>query len=144
MSIRSGNRRQPGSRLARNVLLAAAAASGLALGYHLISTPEVMAPLHASAVPATSASVLDVLWYDMAILAAIGGIGMAVAAFRVEWRTPLAWFIGGHYIALSLLCLGIGLAWFGHPWELAQWAIFAPLAGVTVWAARSAPGPGMA
>ena len=123
---------------ARVVLLLAAGLSGATLAYHFISgTAEVMMPLYAAGLPAEVVGVIDVVWYDMALLAGLGGIGMVVAAYRQQWRLPLAWFIGGHYLVLALLCLAMSFIWFGNPLGLIQWAIFAPLGLMTIWAARA-------
>lgn len=118
-------------------LLLGAALSGSAVVYHFVSgNTEVMVPLYAADLPPEVTAVLDIVWYDIALLAAIGAIGMLVAAYRPAWRMPLAWFIGGHYLALALLCLGFSFAWFGNPWDLIQWVIFGPIALITIWAAR--------
>lgn len=121
-------------RNAKLILISAAALSTVIGSYHLIGgTPEVMQPVYTSELPRESASVLDVLWYHMALLMGCTSAALLVAAFRESWRNPVAWIIGGHFALLSAVCLYLSFAWFGHPWGLAQWVLFLPLALLTFW-----------
>jgi hypothetical protein len=129
--------RGSGDRTRRYALLAAAALCAAVLGYHVLSTGEVLDPVYAAALPTEAKGLLDVLWYDMALLIALGGVGMIAAAYNPRWRVPLAWFVGGHYLALSALCLVFSFRWFGEAWSLIHWAVFAPMSLVTIWAAKS-------
>ncbi|MFC0681237.1 hypothetical protein ACFFGH_25690 [Lysobacter korlensis] len=132
-------------RAPRYWLLGAAAVSCWALSYHLAAGPgEVLAPLYAADLPVEAVSTVDLFFYQLAALVAGGAVGMVVAAFRTEWRKPLAWFIGTHYLAISAVSLGFSFAWFGDPFGLIQWAVFSPLALITILAARSTKSPATA
>ncbi|WP_234819269.1 hypothetical protein [Sinorhizobium meliloti] len=122
------NRLQDG-RAGRIALLMASALNAVAAIYHIIGgTPEVMYPVYSANLPPASAGVLDILWYQMAALIAGGAVATLVAAFRSDWRWPVAWIIGGHFLVVSGICLFFTFVWFGNPWGLIQWAIFGPAA----------------
>lgn len=126
-------------RAGRNAFLLSSAVSLIVVAYHIIATPEVMDPVYSANLPPASAGVLDVLWYQMAALVACAALATLVAAFRNDWRRPVAWIIGGHFLVISAICLFFSFAWFGHPWGLLQWAFFGPVGLITFWAAGRPP-----
>lgn len=84
------NRPQDGSA-GRSALLVASAVNAVAAIYHIIGgTPEVMYPVYSANLPPSSAGVLDILWYQMAALIVGGAVATLVAAFRSDWRWPVA------------------------------------------------------
>ncbi|WP_240231567.1 hypothetical protein [Devosia lacusdianchii] len=103
--------------------------------YHIaVGTQMVMGPVYEAALPPKVAAILEVMWWQMAALIIGGGVAMAVAAFKVEWRRPLAWLVGGHYLVIAVICLAISIVWFGSPLGLFQWMIFGSLGLLLVWA----------
>ena len=120
----------------RYALLLGTVFSAAGLRYHIMAgTPEVMGPVYASDLPRDAAAILDVLWWQMSALIAGADIAMAVAAFRVEWRRPVAWIVGGHYLVIAAICLAGSVMWFGSPWALIQSPIFGALGLLMIWAA---------
>ncbi|YCI06540.1 hypothetical protein M1D34_26070 (plasmid) [Ensifer sp. D2-11] len=123
-------------RAGRSALLVASAINAVAAIYHIMGgTPEVMYPVYSANLPSASAGVLDILWYQMAALIAGAAVATLVAAFRSDWRWPVAWIIGGHFLVVSGICLFFTFVWFGDPWGLVQWAIFGPVGLIIFWAA---------
>lgn len=126
-----------GWTLRRIGLLLGVAVSAAGLRYHIMDgTAEVMAPVYASDLPREAAAVLDLIWWQVSALIAGGGIAMAVAAFRPEWRRPVAWLVGGHYLVIAAICLVCSFMWFGTALGLTQWIIFGALGLLMAWAAR--------
>ena len=138
MTIIDGTPDLPGRgwTLRRYGLLAGVVLSGAGGRYHIAAgTAEVMGPVHAAELAPDVTAILDVMWWQMAALILGGGVAMAVAAFKAEWRRPVAWLVGGHYLVISVICLGFSVMWFGSPLGLFQWMIFGTLGLLLVWAA---------
>lgn len=135
--MKKNNPSEPGAaRAGRGALISACAFSLIGAAYHIIGgTPEVMDPVYASDLPIVSTSVLDVLWYQMALLLVAAAVGAGVAAVRRDWRWPVAWIIGGQFLAIAAACLLFSVIWFGHPWGLSQFVLFAVIGALTFWGA---------
>ncbi|MFD1942562.1 hypothetical protein [Paradevosia shaoguanensis] len=122
--------------LRRYGLLLGAALSAVGARYHIaVGTSKVLEPMHATALPREVTTIIDLMWWQIAALIVMGGVAMAVAAFRTEWRRPIAWLLGGHYLVISAICIAISYSWFGTPLGLFQWVIFGSLGLLTIWAA---------
>lgn len=117
-------------------LMLGVALSAVGGRYHIaVGTPMVMGPVYDAALPPKVAAILEVMWWQMAGLIIGGGVAMAVAAFKVEWRRPVAWLVGGHYLVIAVICLAVSYLWFGSPLGLFQWMVFGSLGLLLVWAA---------
>jgi len=77
--------------LRRYGLLLGAALSAVGARYHIaVGTSKVLEPMHATALPREVTTIIDLMWWQIAALIVMGGVAMAVAAFRTEWRRPIA------------------------------------------------------
>lgn len=124
-------------RAGRNWFLTAAGVTLLGAGVHVLAgTPEVMEPLYASDLPPASAGVLDVVWQQVTALLVGSVVAMLVGAARPGWRRPVAWLVGGHFAVVAIIFVIWGFVWFGTPWPMPQWALFAPVAAMLAWGAQ--------
>jgi hypothetical protein len=96
----------------------------------LAGGPEVMGPLYASELPLASVAVLDVVWQQVTALLLGGALVAGLAAFRPQWRRPVAWLLGGHYLVIAAIFLVWGGIWFASPWPMPQWVLFLAMAGL--------------
>lgn len=88
---------------------------------------EIMDPLFASNNPLASTAVLDVVWQQVTALLLGSTVVIGAAAFRAEWRRPVAYLIGGHFAVIAAIFLVLGWKWFQSPWPMPQWIFFVPI-----------------
>lgn len=111
--------------------MGAAALSVATAGIHVLAgAPEIMTPLLASGLHAGVKGVVDVMWHHITALLLLAALACTVAGWRAEWRAPVALLLGGQYVLIGLLFLGLGLYWFGNIWPMPQWVLFLAMAGL--------------
>ncbi len=103
----------------------------LGTGVHIFAGgPEIMTPLYASNVPRMTIAVMDVIWWQVSAMLLGTTFACAIAAFRNEWRKPVAYLVGGHFVLIGVAFLGLGAQWFSSPWPMPQWVLFLGMAAL--------------
>lgn len=111
--------------------MGAAALSLATAGIHVFAgAPEIMSPVLGSGLPAVVKGVVDVMWHHITALLILATAASVLAAWQPEWRKPVALLLGGQYILIGALFLGLGLLWFGSVWPMPQWVLFLATTGL--------------
>lgn len=117
--------------------LAAAAANLATAAIHVFAgAPEIIAPVLATDLPLTVKAVVDVLWHHITGLLILAAFACLWAARHAAWRMPVLVLVGGQYVLISVLFLGLGFYWFASPWPMPQWVLFSTMAGLMGLGAR--------
>lgn len=119
--------------LAAGVLFVTAAA------FHLVVSAVVMPQVYASGLRPEILMVLDVCWYNVAVMLFGSAVVVLVAMRRPVWRVPAAWVLAAWCVCSALLFVGFGLYWFGSITKVPSWAAFLALSAVLIVAIRRDP-----
>lgn len=111
--------------------VAAAALNLATAAIHVFAgAPEIMDPIVASALPGAIKALLEVMWHHITALLLLGALVSAVAVWQQEWRRPVALLLGGQYVLIAALFLGLGALRFGSVWPMPQWVLFLAMAAL--------------
>lgn len=117
--------------------VAAAAANLATAAIHVFAgAPEIIAPVLATDLPLAVKAVVDVLWHHITGMLILAAFACLWAARQATWRIPVLALVGGQYVMISALFLGLGFHWFASPWPMPQWVLFITMVGLMGLGAR--------
>jgi hypothetical protein len=113
-------------------LLSAFLLSFVTLGAHVFGGgPQYYDPLLASGLPVEMVAVFALVWHMASIMLA-GSAALLVAVWSERGRAHLVWFVAVQYAGFAALFVFYGQTMLATVWQLPQWMVFLPIAGLAL------------
>ncbi len=109
-----------------------------ALIHGLLGTRKILQPVLASAVGDTSKHTSEVAWHILTWHFLLLSGAAVAAALVPAIAKPFAYFSGATALGSAALFIALGAKRFQSPWAMPQWAIFLPIAGLSLAAPHTA------